>query len=265
MCTLFLSWGRSHSGSNPAGQKRAQYLLDEDRLFATGLFPLVDACEPASHIGVEWAQRALGMADRMRESVGLPTPWRKWTSRLIQRDEVVRLYELSEGIIWQFVLTRDMHEKNVYREPVSAGRYIDREKQTWERPTLTEFRSLAETQISHEAFLLDNDELYWLADADSKTNAMARFRDTAIENTAPPMFRSGASFLTGAPLGHNRRFSLDVYSRPKAMSLSPGAAGTIALVAINVATLRGNAQLEWVKDMNEPRNWGLGPLTLSPD
>ncbi|MDE2252691.1 MAG: hypothetical protein KGL42_00230 [Betaproteobacteria bacterium] len=259
MCTLFLSWGRSHSGSDPAGQKRAQYLLDDDRLFATGLFPLVDACEPASHIGVEWAQRALGMAERMRERVGIPAPWKKWTSRLIQREEVVRLYELSEGIIWQFVLTRDMQEKNIYREPVGAGRCIDCERQTWERPTLTEFRSLAETLLSHEAFLLDNDELYWLADADSKTYAMARFRDTAIENTAPPMFRNGASFLTGAPLGPNGRFSLDVYSRSKVISLPPGAVGPIALVAINVATLRGDAQLEWVKDMNEPRNWALRP------
>jgi hypothetical protein len=264
MCTLFLSWGRSHTGSDPAGQKRAQYLLDEDRLFGTGLFPLVDAYEPASHIGVEWAQRALGMAARMRERVGLPAPWRKWTSRLVQRDEIVRLYEFSEGIIWQFVLTRDIHEKNVYREPVSAGRYEDRERRTWERPTLTEFRSLAETLLSHEAFLLDNDELYWLADADSKTYAMVRFRDTGLESAAPPMFRNGASFLTGALLGPNGRFSLDVYSRPKVMSLSPGTGNPIAAVAIDVATLRGDAQGEWVRDMTEPRNWGLAPLTLSP-
>lgn len=269
MCSLFLSWGRSTAATRTQAQLRAEELLEGEGLSNTGLFPLIDTFEPASRIDLQWALRALGKSNQLRERAGIPILWRRWTSRQIKREEVVRLYEFSEGIVWQLVITRDMSEKDIYRVPRMAGRYTDRAGKSWERPTLAEFRSLVETLLAHDSRLLDPEDLYWLSDADAQALSMARLRDTTAEPEAPAGFRNGAKLIASTLVGSHGEMSLDVYSLPKIARQAAGQALLAVPIAIDVATLRGDAQKQWAADRGEEvgtQSWGLSPvgLQLSP-
>lgn len=253
MCELFLSWGRSEGGVTAAGQKRAKILLEGNGLLSTGLFPLVSTANPASRIDVQWAQRALGMAHHMRERAGIPVAWRKWTSRLIRHGNVVRLYDFSEGIVWQFAITSGIADKGVYREPpiVSRG-YTDGKGRLWGLPTLIEFRSFVETASAYAEISLDIGEFYWLADADTQFYSIARLRDISREAAPPATFRNGATFLASAGISAADHLSLDVYSRPKIIRNLQGYEAPISVECMVVATLRCDAHREWDNERGEP-------------
>jgi len=260
MCTLFLSWGRSAVSDEEPGHSRARLLLEGDGLSKTGIFPLVDTYQPASRIDSQWAKRALGQSNLMRERAGVPHRWRKWTSRLLRRQDVVRVYDFSEGVVWQFICTRELAEFNLYRVGRHEGRSQDRADEVWERPTLVEFRSLVETLLAHDSHLLDERELYWLADEDAQSLSMARLRNSKIEPEAQSEQPNGASLIASAPLGGTNDLVLDVYEVPKVQRVMAGQRSVPAPVAQQVSTLRGDAQLQWGRDKLNPsstREWGL--------
>ena len=226
------------------------------------MFPLVDTYEIASQIDSLWAKRALGQSNLMRERAGLPQRWRRWTSRLLRKQDVVRVYDFSEGVVWQFVCTKELSDSNLYRVNRHEGRSQDKADEVWERPTLVEFRSLAETLLSHETLLLDERELYWLADEDARCLSMARLRNSEREATAQQEQPNGASLIASAPLGDIGKVFVDVYEISKVQRVAAGHRSVVAPVAQQVSTLRGDAQLQWERDklVSNSLAWGLRTL-----
>lgn len=250
MCSLFLSWGRSVESNRSNALERARVLLQGDGLSKTGIFPLVETYDPASRIDAQWARRASGQSAMARTRAGIPSMWRKWTSRVIERGSVIRVYEFSEGLVWECVDMRSCAEPHIFRIPRRDAVYHDGGGGEWTRPTLAEFCSLAQVLIAHDAFPLYEQDLYWLRDEDDQSVAMVRLRDIRKDPEALPTLRESAQLVAG-----NLRFesqkALDVYAVPKVahkrFAHHEYPANTAAL---QVKVWRGNAQKRWVDDNN---------------
>jgi hypothetical protein len=183
MCDLFLSFGRSRAAQTVEGRKQLEHVLSHVDFSATGLFPVVPSGEMASAIDISWARTALRDTGTARHAAGIPTGWRKHTSRYRGETEVVRVYEFAEGLAWEFVNTSQMQDRDdreVYRVGRSTELWGDENAQ-WTVPTLSEFRSLLESLQAHERVYLDDRELYWLRDQDGANATMARVRRADIQ------------------------------------------------------------------------------------
>lgn len=263
MCSLFLSWGRSTGSSHGGALQRAQHLLEGDGLSKTGIFPLVETYEPATRIEAQWVRRALGQSAKVRARAGIPSMWRKWTSRVIVRDDVVRLYEFSEGLVWQCIDMRRCAEPHIYRIQRKEAVYRDMHGGEWTRPTLAEFFSLAQVLIAHGEFQLYEQDLYWLKDEDDQSFAMVRLRDRTQEAEAAIEFREGARLVAGNVADVGLKKALDIYAVPKVKARTGGHRHyPVATAALQVVVWRGDAQGRWAVDVNsagarDPDAWRL--------
>lgn len=248
MCILFLSWGRTAESRHSDVLERAEFLLKGDGLSKTGIFPLVETYEPASRIDTQWVRRASGQSAIARTRAGIPSMWRKWTSRVIERDGVLRLYEFSEGLVWQCVDMRLCAEPDVFRIPRKEAMYHDVRGKEWTRPTLAEFCSLAQVLVAHGQFPLYEQDLYWLKDEDDQNVAMVRLRDTKQDAEATLELRGGARLVAGN-VDFGPQKALDVYAVPKVahqrFGQHPSPSG---IAALQVIVWRGNAQERWLDD-----------------
>lgn len=255
MRDLFLSWGRS--ASDEASLARAQCLLEEVGLSDTGIFPIVEAYEPATRIEAQWVRRALGQSTDMRARAGIPTAWRKWTSRVIERRDVMRAYEFSEGLVWQCVDMRTAPDPEVFRIHRKEDRYLDRKHGEWTRPTLAEFHSLTQVLAAHGVFPLHEDDLYWLRDEDTQSLAMARLRRTSKEPSAPAEFREGARLVISNVANISGDWALDVYAIPKIQGRIQGRQHyPVATTGLQVVVWSGRAEDRWAKETRDP-DWSM--------
>lgn len=258
MCSLFLSWGRSAESDQSSALERARILLEGDEISNTGIFPLVETYEPASRIDSQWVRRASGQSAIARMRAGIPSIWRKWTSRIVEREGVLRVYEFSEGLVWQCVDMRLCPEPDIYRISRKEAMYHDVYGEEWTRPTLAEFCSLVQVLAAHGCFPLYEQDLYWLRDEDDRSVAMVRLRDTKRDIEAAPEMRGDARLVAGN-VAFGPQEALDVYAVPKVahqrFGQHPSPTGTAAL---QVIVWRGNAQEKWMKDNNAGDNtWHL--------
>ena len=260
MCTLFLSWGRSKSSATDVALRRAQVCLSGDGMAGTGLFPLETSRAAGSRIDSLWAKTSLSRSPLTRERGGLPLRWRKWTSRSLQKGDVVRIYDFSEGLAWQIVTTRGMDHPSVYRiGPFTAARR-GRDGREWARPTLSEFRALVETMLSLGLQELSRSELYWLAEVDQDSFSVVKFRDPKEEPSATPTFPNSATLLESGTIGTDGS-TLDVYRLPSFRHLASGEQGTAVPQALEVLTFHGDSQALWRDDQyvvgDDSSAWGL--------
>ncbi|MEW5834257.1 MAG: hypothetical protein AB1832_04255 [Pseudomonadota bacterium] len=262
MCNLFLSWGRSAASGADGALDRARYLLEGDGLSRAGIFPLIGTYEQVTRIEAQWVRRALGQSAKARARAGIPSAWRKWTSRVVRRKAVIRLYEFSEGLVWQCVDMRTCSEPNIYRTVRKDAFYRGPDCEEWTRPTLAEFYSLIQVLIAHEEFPLYEHDLYWLKDEDAQSLAMVRLRDTVQEPDAATEFREGARLVAGDVANVGMKRALDVYAVPK---IQPRVGGQrhypVATTALQVMVWRGNAQQQWGADMDGAASHSSWSLT----
>jgi hypothetical protein len=256
MRDLFLSWGRSaYDGISLA---RAQYLLEEVGMSDTGIFPFVETYEPVTRIEAQWVRRALGKSADMRAKAGIPTAWRKWTSRVIERQHVLRAYEFSEGLVWQCVDMRSTPDPEVFRVHRKEDRYLDRKHGEWARPTLAEFHSLIQVLVAHNVFPLHEDDLYWLRDEDAQNLAMVRLRQTSKEPAAVAEFRDSARLISANVANITGDWALDVYAVPKIQGRTQGRRHyPAALTALQVVVWRGRAQNRWAVETHDSERWSM--------
>lgn len=255
MRDLFLSWGRGAGDS--ANLARAQYVLEEVGLSETGIYPFVETYEPASRIEAQWVRRALGQSAHVRAKAGIPTAWRKWTSRVIDRSGVVRAYEFSEGLVWQCVDMRSRPDTEVFRVHRKEDRYQDRQYGDWERPTLAEFYSLIQVLVAHGISPLHEDDLYWLRDEDAQYLAMVRLRRAGQASAAATEFRDGARLIMGNVAHIADDLALDVYAVPKVQGRPQGRRHyPVATTALQVVVWRGRAQDRWADESRDSVQWG---------
>lgn len=251
MRDLFLSWGRS--ANDEMSLARAQCLLEEIGMSDTAIFPIVEAYEPATRIEAQWVRRALGQSTDLRAKAGIPTAWRKWTSRVIERRGVMRAYEFSEGLAWQCVDMRETPDPEVFRVHRKEDRYLDRKHCEWARPTLAEFYSLTQVLVAHDVFPLHEDDLYWLRDEDAQNLAMVRLRRTSKESAAVAEFRDGARLIIANVANITGDWALDVYAIPKVQGRTQGRQHyPVATTALQVVVWRGRAQERWATETCDP-------------
>jgi hypothetical protein len=248
MCDLFLSFGRSRAAQTLDGRRQLEHVLSHVDLSETGLFPVVPGGEAASAIDISWARNALRDTGTARHAAGIPTGWRKHTSRYRGEADVVRMHEFAEGLAWEFINTTQMQdrgEREVYRVGRSTDLWGDENAQ-WTVPTLSEFRSLLESLQAHERDYLDDRELYWLRDQDGANAAMARVRRADIPDlVAEQSFPDGVELLFTGQVGESEcRYAVDVYRVPK-LHFPRGVQGVGSHQAQPIKTFRGDALALW--------------------
>lgn len=249
MCNFFLSWGRSTGSTDRSALLRAKFLLEADALSKTGIFPLVGAYEPASRIDAQWVRRASGQSALERSRAGIPPMWREWTSRALERAGVLRLYEYSEGLVWQCVDMGARADAEIYRTARGEGVYVDDHGSEWTRPTLAEFCSLVQVLFALGASPLYGEDLYWLRDEDDQNLAMVRLRNTRLQAEPSTEFRENARLVCGNVI-IGPHSALDVYAVPK---VGPRRGQQrhypTELTALQVIVWRGDAQQRWAADV----------------
>lgn len=165
MCELFISWGFSNQQCT-----RLNEILTMD-LRTTTLFPFVHSNEPASAINLSWVQTILDSNSFVRSS-SVPPKWRPYTSQIIVKDEIVRVYDYAVGTVYQILVTAslDSTEMQLYQTDRTITNWIDEDSSMeWSLPQLSEFKALVDI-LAYENMIemLDGRAVYWLVDSDSQ-------------------------------------------------------------------------------------------------
>jgi hypothetical protein len=177
MCDLFLSWGSSTS----ADDDQALRLLSAD-LSATGLFPVAERHQPSVRIDVDWVKNVFSPRSSTAARAKLPSSWRSAVGHVIERDAMVRAYDIADGLVWQLNATNSIHdrdERDVYRYSRYSLAGADTGGREWAVVDLYEMRLLCEILAKKQMIssVIDDRELYWLADnEDGIFSALARIR-----------------------------------------------------------------------------------------
>jgi len=251
VCEFFLSWGRSVV--NEAAATRAAAILAQD-LTRTKLFPI----PPKALRRVPSATMARGIIVSPH-STGLPLGWRPQLSKHLQKGYVLRVYELAEGIVWQWTCTNDLRkssEPSLFLSNGGEKSWRDREERTWELPTITEFILLLET-LAAAGLLekqIDSDVLYWIASEGAQFYYAVRVKigaNASLPHDNYPKWKHlEAQKLPdlGTPCW------IDVYQAEE-RNVS---ANYVAAIAIH--TYRGDAQNIWSEDhgpKTDSLNWDM--------
>lgn len=175
MCDLFVSWGQT----TPQDSKRIYEIMALD-LRTTTLFPFIRPTIPASSFDQGWVRQTLSDKSSFGARSGLPIEWRTYTSRIVERNNVVRVYDFAAGLVLQFVNTvsiQERSEREIYNLIPSQNRWSDSSGE-WLLPQLSEFRTLIEILTLSKKIdeLFDTRETYWLADRDETFYYLARVR-----------------------------------------------------------------------------------------
>lgn len=175
MCELFVSWGKQVDIANP----RLKEILSID-LRATSLFPFMQLPVVASSMDASWVKKVFSDESSFGVRSGLPVYWRPQTSRITIEPEYARIYDFAYGLIFQVTRTNHMEreERELYRVNRFGNRWVDSDDKVWTLPQLSEFRNLVEIFAMHNKLydLLDDREMYWLADTDNESFCLVRIR-----------------------------------------------------------------------------------------
>ena len=255
MCDLFVSWGQTtHQNS-----KRVDEIMAMD-LRTTSLFPFIRPSVAASSIDQSWVRQTLSDKSSFGARSGLPTEWRSYTSRVIERNNVVRIYDFAAGLVLQFVNTvsiAERSERDVYKLIPSQSRWRDPSNNNyWVLPQLSEFRTLIEILVLSKKLdeLFDSREIYWLADRDGTSYYLARARTNLASSDRPaefPNFQLVDSVISSAG---GIQFAIDVYKVSLRKAMSP------EVVATPIMTYQGEAEVIFHQDdEGAEANWAMTP------
>jgi hypothetical protein len=260
MCDLFLSWGRS-AAYNGSARERMNAIMAMD-LSRTGLFPLRFAEPRGCVLDTQWAKESLDAANFNTE---IPRTWRHLTARKTMRDGVVRVFDLAEGLLWQYVRTRSMdgrHDRELYRVSRHERQWQDSAGRAWKLPTLGEFKSLVESLQALNAFDLDDRELYWLADEDRTYASFVCLRRAVHEDRTPDkQLGNGGELVTSQLIGDGANgVFLDVYKIVKVPHRRSAEPNAKAPHAQPIMTYRGDVQELHRSAQKLDEGWGLNTM-----
>jgi hypothetical protein len=252
---LFLSWGhlRSHS------LQRAQEIFELD-LRPTGLFPLSEERHVTGELDASWAKRIF--SDVAGQHAKFPHPWRAAISRIHDLGDLVRVYDFAEGLVWQLPKTgliahRD--DRDVFKvDRLTRSGEDAYGNKAWRVPLLFELRKLVEvvSRCGQLDAILDERELYWVADADGQHCAVVRVRQIAKDNAAAVSYPQLIPVHSAISSAGDTRFAVDVYKA------NVRAATTARLRALPIMTLNGDAQALWHRDTEGQTDWTIAPVRV---
>lgn len=259
MCQLFLSWGGSASHSI----ERARHILSSD-LRETGLYPLAKRQEPTVTLDSAWVKQIFSANATFVARTKYPAAWRPEASRIKHNGDLVRVYDFAEGLVWQVQKTvsiEDRSERDIYKVDRFKHRGENLQgNQEWMVPELSEMRSLIEILCSSDSLadVLDERELYWVADTDGDYCAVLRIRTSPDEETVKFNGLTLVSSVSGVT--KSTRYAVDVYKadvRGKSVS---------TLQALPIMAMHGDAEAVWHFDLSDKQlNWAITPsVTFVP-
>ncbi len=252
MKQLFLSWGYSDRHD----VERAIEILRND-LRPTELFPLMERRNPSVNVDGAWAKEILSRTATHGTNASFPMAWRKEVSHIKEHDGQVRVYDFADGLVWQVTKTTHLaerEERQVFQVDRFAYRGNDKSiKEGWMVPELFEMRRLVEilSLAGKLSEVLDDRELYWLADTDGHSVALARIRGPATSSNDAVAY-SGLSILySGAGGSGESSFAIDVY-RAEVRGTK-----TSSVLALPIMTFQGDVEPIWHQDsnLNAEFNW----------
>lgn len=257
MCQLFLSWGNSASHNID----RARQILSSD-LRMTKLFPLSITRESPTRLDASWVKQMFSERPNSGQYSKLPSHWRLNVSRIIDNGDLVRVYDFAEGIVWQIQKTiaiEERGERDIYKVNRQEHRGEDLLKNNWMVSELSELRWLIEILCTSDQLktVLDERELYWLADTDGRYCTVARIRTNP--NSESVVFPNIVLINSITSTIGSVWFAIDVY---KADVRGKQASN---LVALPIMVFQGDAEAIWHCDAPEPqhRDWAVSLLRAS--
>lgn len=256
MCDLFVSWGQT----TPQDSKRVYEVMAMD-LRTTTLFPFIRPTIPASSFDQGWVRQTLSDKSSFGARSGLPIEWRTYTSRIVERSNVVRVYDFAAGLVLQFVNTvsiQERSEREIYNLIPSQNRWSDSSGE-WLLPQLSEFRTLIEILTLSKRIdeLFDTRETYWLADRDEAFYYLARVRTNLGGGGKPLEFSSWQLVDSVNSIAGGLQFAIDVYKVNFRKTMLAG------VVAIPIMTHQGEAEEIFQQNALEDNiKW---PITTLPN
>lgn len=252
VCEFFLSWGRCVT--NEAATARAGAILARD-LTPTKLFPI----PPKALRKVPSQKMARGIVVSSH-STGLPLKWRPRLSKHLRQGYVCRVYELAEGIVWQWTLTNELpqhSEASLYLTNGGEKAFHDLTSRTWDMPTITEFNLLLETLAAAELLQkqIDPNVLYWIASEGAQFHYAVRVRVGSSASQPHDDFPKWKHLESQKLTGLGVLCCLDIYET-EARNVF---ANHVSAMAVH--TFRGNAQKIWSEDFGvptrSPKSWDM--------
>ena len=239
MCQLFLSWGLSENNQT----ERLRELLNLD-LTVTSLFPFVGSTLPASTISTSWAKQIIETGNHLNRT-SIPNAWRNYTSKVIEYDDYVRVYDFAAGTIYQIVKTSslDTVDMELYLEGRNTKNRLDSfGNDSYGFPLLIEFKALVDILAQKDMLnIIDDRSLYWLADTDSnKKSCLARvvYGDDLVQLNLLHLTHLAAVNSSV----NNQTYFIDVYYGQLNMTMN------LSVKALVINTFKGEADKIWRRD-----------------
>lgn len=249
MCDLFLSWGSSTCSDD----KLALRLLSGDfRL--TGLFPVAERHEPSARIDANWAKKVFSERGMSGARSKFPSAWRSAVAHHVERNSTLRAYDIADGLVWQVGVTRsikDREDRKIYRYDRYSLTGIDTAGREWVVVDLYELKLLCDILATKKILenVIDERELYWLADNDGIYSALARIRSS---ESGEALAYSGLELVQTCRSPANL-YAIDVYrTSTKGMSV-----GHVYAMVISAHYGDAAALLEEDRQAYPVSSWGI--------
>lgn len=250
MCDLFLSWG----SSTCTDEKVALHLLSED-FRATGLFPVVERHQPSAKIDSHWAKKVFSDRDSSSARAKFPNSWRSAVAHHVERGSTLRAYDIADGLVWQVDITQSIHDRDdrkIYRYDRYSLFGIDAAGREWAVIDLYELKLLCDILATKSILqrMLDDRELYWLADTDGIYSTLARVRPS---QSGEALTYPDLELIQSCRNTINPSYTIDVYRVPtKGMAL-----GHLQAMAITAHHGEAAVLLEEDNQSHPTSSWGI--------
>ena len=255
MCELFISLGKC----NVLSREKLNEIFNLD-LRETGLFPFTQIPQAEFNSTKSWITYATSKTNLHLEKNSVPAAWRSYTSKIIERESLIRVYDFGTGFTFQFIKTFDKNSEEMCLFKVNRYVFEWDDASTgnkWFLPSYSEFKSLTVIMASEDMLnKLDGRACYWLADRYTANDFyLARIRMTSEQDA--PMQISGLEFENSdlQKIG-NCNFSIDIYhTHIKSASIN-------ALLALPISVCEMDASDLWHRDStcSDESKWAIRPV-----
>lgn len=250
MCDLFLSWG----SSTCTDDKVALHLLSGD-FRATGLFPVVERHQPSVKIDSHWAKKVFSDRGSSSARAKFPNSWRSAVAHHVERSSTLRAYDIADGLVWQVDITQsidDRDDRKIYRYDRYSLLGIDAAGREWAVIDLYELKLLCDILATKSILqgVLDDRELYWLADTDGIYSTLARIR---LSQSGEALTYPDLELVQSCRNTISPSYTIDVYRVPtRGMAV-----GHLQAMAITAHYGEAAVLLEEDNQLNPVSSWGI--------
>ncbi len=250
MKEFLVSWG----GSSSHDHRRAQEFFEMD-LRKTQLFPCFDRKD--DELVVDKSTSKVNQSSLATGQLGTwPENWWPLTSRIVEKDGVLRIYDFVRGAVWQVVATSGIQareERDVHRERYVQAGQNPKSGTRWDATDLHHFLCLLDILGRMEKLftVMDSREMYWVSN--SGTSMQARVRSESDSPIPYPHLAALTTLSLEFPSSQTdalSKVSVDLYRSPESVVGSGPPALRVSLAFTNAEEL-------WFEDRLSNTSWSI--------